>query len=163
MFMKKGLLTLAAATCLFGLASCSGAPSTEGFDPNEGEFEKKDLTLALVGDFKAEGLPTWNPADSQDTEALKLHKDETRDGIYTVTIDITTGASFKVIAGRAWGAPDYGFAKVDTEKSTATKIKDDGGNIGIVEGGKMTLDFYEYPFLNSDKINPDKTLIITIE
>ncbi|MDY5645753.1 MAG: hypothetical protein SPF22_01930 [Candidatus Onthovivens sp.] len=163
MFMKKGLLTLAAATCLFGLASCSSAPSTEGFDPNEGEFEKKDLTLALVGDFKAEGLPTWNPADSQDTEALKLHKDETRDGIYTVTIDITTGASFKVIAGRAWGAPDYGFAKVDTEKSTAAKIKDDGGNIGIVEGGKMTLDFYEYPFLNSDKINPDKTLIITIE
>ena len=163
MFMKKGLLTLAAATCLFGLASCSGAPSTEGFDPNEGDFEKKDLTLALVGDFKAEGLPTWNPADSQDTEALKLHKDETRDGIYTVTIDITTGASFKVIAGRAWGAPDYGFAKVDTEKSTAAKIKDDGGNIGIVEGGKMTLDFYEYPFLNSDKINPDKTLIITIE
>ncbi|MDD7622554.1 MAG: hypothetical protein SOY33_01335 [Candidatus Onthovivens sp.] len=163
MFMKKGLLTLAAATCLFGLASCSSAPSTEGFDPNEGEFEKKDLTLALVGDFKAEGLPTWNPADSQDTEALKLHKDETRDGIYTVTIDITTGASFKVIAGRAWGAPDYGFKKVDTEKSTAAKIKDDGGNIGIVEGGKMTLDFYEYPFLNSDKINPDKTLIITIE
>lgn len=163
MFMKKGLLTLAAATCLFGLASCSGAPSTEGFDPNEGEFEKKDLTLALVGDFKAEGLPTWNPADSQDTEALKLHKDETRDGIYTVTIDITTGASFKVIAGRAWGAPDYGFAKVDTEKSTAAKIKEAGGNIGIVEGGKMTLDFYEYPFLNSDKINPDKTLIITIE
>ena len=163
MFMKKGLLTLAAATCLFGLASCSSAPSTEGFDPNEGEFEKKDLTLALVGDFKAEGLPTWNPADSQDTAALKLHKDETRDGIYTVTIDITTGASFKVIAGRAWGAPDYGFAKVDTEKSTAAKIKDAGGNIGIVEGGKMTLDFYEYPFLNSDKINPDKTLIITIE
>ena len=163
MFMKKGLLTLAAATCLFGLASCSSAPSTEGFDPNEEEFDKKDLTLALVGDFKAEGLPTWNPADSQDTEALKLHKDETRDGIYTVTIDITTGASFKVIAGRAWGAPDYGFAKVDTEKSTAAKIKDDGGNIGIVEGGKMTLDFYEYPFLNSDKINPDKTLIITIE
>ena len=163
MFMKKGLLTLAAATCLFGLASCSSAPSTEGFDPNEGEFEKKDLTLALVGDFKAEGLPTWNPADSQDTAALKLHKDETRDGIYTVTIDITTGASFKVIAGRAWGAPDYGFAKVDTEKSTAAKIKEAGGNIGIVEGGKMTLDFYEYPFLNSDKINPDKTLIITIE
>lgn len=163
MFMKKGLLTLAAATCLFGLASCSSAPSTEGFDPNEEEFEKKDLTLALVGDFKAEGLPTWNPADSQDTEALKLHKDETRDGIYTVTIDITTGASFKVIAGRAWGAPDYGFAKVDTEKSTAAKIKDDGGNIGIVEGGKMTLDFYEYPFLNSDKINPAKAIIITIE
>ena len=163
MFMKKGLLTLAAATCLFGLASCSSAPSTEGFDPNEGEFEKKDLTLALVGDFKAEGLPTWNPADSQDTEALKLHKDETRDGIYTVTIDIATGASFKVIAGRAWGAPDYGFAKVDTEKSTAAKIKEAGGNIAIVEGGKMTLDFYEYPFLNSDKINPDKTLIITIE
>lgn len=163
MFMKKGLLTLAAATCLFGLASCSGAPSTDGFDPNKEEFEKKDLTLALVGDFKAEGLPTWNPADSQDTEALKLHKDETRDGIYTVTIDITTGASFKVIAGRAWGDPDYGFAKVDTEKSTAAKIKDDGGNIGIVEGGKMTLDFYEYPFLNSDKINPDKTLIITIK
>ena len=163
MFMKKGLLTLAAATCLFGLASCSSAPSTEGFDPNEGEFEKKDLTLALVGDFKAEGLPTWNPADSQDTEALKLHKDETRDGIYTVTIDITTGASFKVIAGRAWGAPDYGYGKVDTEKSTAAKIKEADGNIGIVEGGKMTLDFYEYPFLNSDKINPDKTLIITIE
>lgn len=163
MFMKKGLLTLAAATCLFGLASCSSAPSTEGFDPNEGEFEKKDLTLALVGDFKAEGLPTWNPADSQDTEALKLHKDETRDGIYTITFDIATDAQFKVIAGRAWGAPDYGFAKVDTEKSTAAKIKDDGGNIGIVEGGKMTLDFYEYPFLNSDKINPDKTLIITIE
>ena len=163
MFMKKGLLTLAAATCLFGLASCSSAPSTEGFDPNEEEFEKKDLTLALVGDFKAEGLPTWNPADSQDTAALKLHKDETRDGIYTVTIDITTGASFKVIAGRAWGAPDYGFAKVDTEKSTAAKIKEADGNIAIVEGGKMTLDFYEYPFLNSDKINPDKTLIITIE
>ena len=163
MFMKKGLLTLAAATCLFGLASCSSAPSTEGFDPNEEEFEKKDLTLALVGDFKAEGLPTWNPADSQDTEALKLHKDETRDGIYTVTIDITTGASFKVIAGRAWGAPDYGYGKVDTEKSTAAKIKEADGNIGIVEGGKMTLDFYEYPFLNSDKINPDKTLIITIE
>ena len=163
MFMKKGLLTLAAATCLFGLASCSSAPSTEGFDPNEGEFEKKDLTLALVGDFKAEGLPTWNPADSQDTEALKLHKDETRDGIYTVTIDIATGASFKVIAGRAWGAPDYGYGKVDTEKSTAAKIKEADGNIGIVEGGKMTLDFYEYPFLNSDKINPDKTLIITIE
>ena len=163
MFMKKGLLTLAAATCLFGLASCSSAPSTDGFDPNEEEFEKKDLTLALVGDFKAEGLPTWNPADSQDTEALKLHKDETRDGIYTVTIDITTGASFKVIAGRAWGAPDYGFGKVDTEKSTAAKIKEAGGNIAIVEGGKMTLDFYEYPFLNSDKINPDKTLIITIE
>ena len=163
MFMKKGLLTLAAATCLFGLASCSSAPSTDGFDPNEEEFEKKDLTLALVGDFKAEGLPTWNPADSQDTEALKLHKDETRDGIYTVTIDIATGASFKVIAGRAWGAPDYGFAKVDTEKSTAAKIKEAGGNIAIVEGGKMTLDFYEYPFLNSDKINPDKTLIITIE
>ena len=163
MFMKKGLLTLAAATCLFGLASCSSAPSTEGFDPNEEEFEKKDFTLALVGDFKAEGLPTWNPADSQDTEALKLHKDETSDRIYTVTIDITTGASFKVIAGRAWGAPDYGYGKVDTEKSTAAKIKDDGGNIGIVEGGKMTLDFYEYPFLNSDKINPDKTLIITIE
>ena len=163
MFMKKGLLTLAAATCLFGLASCSGAPSTDGFDPNEEEFEKKDLTLALVGDFKAEGLPTWNPADSQDTEALKLHKDETRDGIYTITIDIATGASFKVIAGRAWGAPDYGFAKVDTEKSTAAKIKEAGGNIAIVEGGKMTLDFYEYPFLNSDKINPDKTLIITIE
>ena len=163
MFMKKGLLTLAAATCLFGLASCSSAPSTEGFDPNEGEFEKKDLTLALVGDFKAEGLPTWNPADSQDTEALKLHKDETRDGIYTVTIDIATGASFKVIAGRAWGAPDYGYGKVDTEKSTAAKIKEADGNIGIVEGGKMTLDFYEYPFVNSDKINPDKTLIITIE
>lgn len=163
MFMKKGLLTLAAATCLFGLASCSSAPSTEGFDPNEGEFEKKDLTLALVGDFKAEGLPTWNPADSQDTEALKLHKDETRDGIYTVTIDIATGASFKVIAGRAWGDPDYGYGKVDTEKSTAAKIKEAGGNIAIVEGGKMTLDFYEYPFLNSDKINPDKTLIITIE
>ena len=163
MFMKKGLLTLAAATCLFGLASCSGAPSTDGFDRHEEEFEKKDVTLALGGDFKAEGLPTWNPADSQDTEALKLHKDETRDGIYTVTIDITTGASFKVIAGRAWGAPDYGFGKVDTEKSTAAKIKDDDGNIGIVEGGKMTLDFYEYPFLNSDKINPDKTLIITIE
>ena len=163
MFMKKGLLTLAAATCLFGLASCSGAPSTDGFDPNEEEFEKKDLTLALVGDFKVEGLPTWNPADSQDTEALKLHKDETRDGIYTITIDIATGASIKVIAGRAWGAPDYGYGKVDTEKSTAAKIKDDDGNIGIVEGGKMTLDFYEYPFLNSDKINPDKTLIITIE
>ena len=58
MFMKKGLLTLAAATCLFGLASCSSAPSTEGFDPNEEEFEKKDLTLALVGDFKAEATGT---------------------------------------------------------------------------------------------------------
>ena len=134
MFMKKGLLTLAAATCLFGLASCSSAPSTEGFDPNEGEFEKKDLTLALVGDFKVEGLPSWDPAASQDTAALKLHKDETRDGIYTITIDIATDAQFKVIAGRAWGAPDYGFAKVDTEKSTAAKIKEAGGNIGIVKG-----------------------------
>ena len=162
MFMKKGLLTLAAATCLFGLASCSSAPSTEGFDPNEEEFEKKDLTLALVGDFKVEGLPTWDPAGSQDTAALKLHKDETRAGIYTITIDIATDAQFKVTAGRNWDVA-YGFDKVDTEKSTAAKIKEAGGNIGIVEGGKMTLDFYEYPFLNSDKINPDKTLIITIE
>ena len=138
MFMKKGLLTLAAATCLFGLASCSSAPSTEGFDPNEGEFEKKDLTLALVGDFKAEGLPTWDPAGSQDTAALKLHKDETRDGIYTITFDIATGASFKVIAGRAWGAPDYGYGKVDAH----TYIHEMGHMLGLP-------DYYDYSFKSS--------------
>ncbi len=163
MFMKRGLLTLAAAACLVGLASCSSAPSTDGFEENPDDFVKTDLTLALVGDLKIDGTPVWDPAGSQDTEALRLHKDETRDGIYTITIDIPTDASFKVIAGRAWGAPDYGYAKVDVEKSTADKIKEAGGNIGIVTGGRMTLDFYEYPFLNSDKINPDKTLIITIE
>lgn len=160
MFKKMSLLAVSALACLGGLVSCNTTKDdTSGFDQNDDDWTKSDLTLALTGSIDyIEGYTAWNPEFSQKTDALKFTK--TEEGIYTLDFDFVTDKEYKIVSGSTWNEAAYGFDNVDTEKSIAS-IADAGGNIKAIADAKVTITFYEYPFQNADKINSTKKMIIS--
>lgn len=165
MLKRKGLFALTMACALVGIVGCTPKPVEPDPDDvfeQEDKFEKELMTLSLVGDLKNEAYPVWDPKGSSEIEALRLNY-VAEESLYRVTIDITAGAQLKVVNGVSWGSGDWGYGAVDLAKSSADKIEDAGGNIGIVTGGTMTVEYYEFAAIMPDKIENGKTLIVTIK
>lgn len=163
MFKKFGLLTVSTLACLMGLAGCNNntddvKKDDNDFNQNEDNWEKKDLTLALTGALDyIDGYNAWDPAFSQQTDALKFTKAD--DGVYTLDFDFVKGKDYKIVSGSSWNEPNYGISSVDTEKSVDTISGTD--NITCTADTKVKITFYEYPFQHADKIDSTKKIIIT--